>query len=135
MWLGSPTRKLPRTPSVFDRKTKWRFKEITEEERGDWQKNYSSLREHTDLVQKQFETEEEEGLMSRLTLREALQEYGDDLSIAATGAIEKKGRTDEVRVIFDGSHGVTLNPGIRVRDQVRYPTAADGRALLEECAE
>ena len=93
---------------MFDRKTKWRFQEITEEERGDWQKNYSSLREHSELVQKQFETEEEEGLMSRLTLREALQEYGDDLSIAATGAIEKKGRTDEVRVIFDGSHGVTL---------------------------
>ena len=40
-----------------------------------------------------------------------MDEYGDDLSIAATGAIEKKGRTDEVRVIFDGSHGVVLNPG------------------------
>ena len=38
-------------------------------------------------------------------------------------------------MIFDGSHGTALNPGIRVRDQVRYPTAADGRALLEEVAD
>ena len=74
-------------------------------------------------------------MMTRMSLREAMVEYGEDLTIAATGAIEKKGRTDEVRVIYDGSHGITLNPGIRVRDQVRYPTAADGKALLEECAE
>ena len=105
VWLGSPSRKLPRTPAVFDRKTKWRFQEIGEEDRGDWQHNYSSLDEHASLVQKQFEAEEAEGLMSRQTLREALEEYGAELMIAATGAIEKKGRTDEVRVIYDGSHG------------------------------
>ena len=58
-----------------------------------------------------------------------------DLTFAATGAIEKKGRTDEVRVIYDGSNGIWLNPGIRVRDQVRYPTCADGRCVLESCAE
>ena len=27
------------------------------------------------------------------------------------------------------------NPGIRVRDQVRYPIAQDGKAVLSECAE
>ena len=57
------------------------------------------------------------------------------MTLAATRAIEKKGRTDEVRVIYDGSNGIYLKPGIRVRDQVRFPTAADGRALLEELAE
>ena len=62
VWLGSPSRKLPRTPAVFDRKTKWKFQEITEEERGDWQRNYSSLREHAELVQKQFEAEEAAGV-------------------------------------------------------------------------
>ena len=114
---------------MFDRKTKWRFQELGEDERGDWQRNYPSLAEHAELVLKQFLAEESEGLMSRTTLREALKIYGADLMIAATGAIEKKGRTDEVRVIFDGSRGCLLNPGIRVRDQVRYPTASDGRAL------
>ena len=27
VWLGSPSRKLPRTPAVFDRKTCWKFQE------------------------------------------------------------------------------------------------------------
>ena len=62
--------------------------------------------------------------MCRMTVKEALLEFGDDLNIASTGAIAKKGRT-EVRVIFDGTHGNELNPGIRVRDQVRFPVAAD----------
>ena len=38
-------------------------------------------------------------------------------------------------MIFDGSNRISLNPGIRVRDQVRFPTAADGRAVMEECVE
>ena len=135
VWLGSPSRKLPRTPAVFDRKAKWKFQDSTEEGGGDWQRNYPSLEEHAVLVQSQFETEESEGLMKQVTLREALHEYGGDLTIAATGAIEKKGRTDEVRVIYDGSNGIPLNPGIKVRDQVRFPTSADGRAVMEECAE
>ena len=135
VWLGSPKRKLPRTPAVFDRKTKWRFPEPDEDERGDWQRNYSSIANHADLVKKQFEAEKSEGLMTTMRLGDAIAESGSDLMIAATGAIDKKGRSDEVRVIFDGSHGTALNPGIRVRDQVRYPTAADGRALLEEVAD
>ena len=31
VWLGAPKRKLPRTPAVFDRKTKWRFAEPTDD--------------------------------------------------------------------------------------------------------
>ena len=53
VWLGSPSRKLPRTPSVFDRKTKWKFHESTEEGGGEWQQNYSSLVDHASLVQAQ----------------------------------------------------------------------------------
>ena len=83
----------------------------------------------------QFEEEEREGLMKQDSLRDALADSGESFTIAATGAIEKKGRTDEVRVIFDGSNRIPLNPGFCVRDQVRFPTAADGRAVLEECAE
>ena len=44
--------------------------------------------------------------MCQTTLRAALAEYGTDLTLAATGAIEKKGKTDEVRVIYDGSNGI-----------------------------
>ena len=52
--------------------------------------------------------------------------------IAATGAIEKKGRTGEVRVIFDASNGVLINMMIRVRDQVKCPAAGDAKSVLRE---
>ena len=35
----------------------------------DWQKNYSSISEHAELVQKQLLEVEKEGLISRTTLR------------------------------------------------------------------
>ena len=72
--------------------------------------------------------------MGHCTPREAMLTYGDRLNIASTGAIAKKGRTDEVRVIYDGTHGLDLNIGIRVRDQVKFPTCADGKEVLSECS-
>ena len=74
------------------------------------------------MVQKQFEAEEKKGLMVETGVGKAPEEYGDDLEIASTAAIEKKDRTDEVRGIYDGSNGLDLNPGTRVRDQVRSPS-------------
>jgi hypothetical protein len=68
--------------------------------------------------------------MIETTVGEALKDCGDRLEIASTAAIEKKGRTDEVRVLYDGSNGLDLNPGIRVRDQVKYPTSADAKGWL-----
>ena len=40
-----------------------------------------------------------------------------------------------MRVIFDGTNGVFLNFGIKIRDQVRFPTAPDVKAVLSELAE
>lgn len=118
VWMGSPERKLARTLAVFDRKVKRRKLEATDELHGGWQRNYPSILEHADLVQKQFEAE-----------------YGPSLNIASTGAIAKKGRKDEVRVIYDGMHGLDLKPDIRVRDQVKFPTSGDGKELLAGCAD
>ena len=132
VWLGSQQRRLPRTPAVFDRKTKWKFAEPTELLHGEWQTNYSSLREHAATVNSQFEVEQSEGLMVRMTLDEAIARFGDALLITATGAIEKKGKAGEVRVIFDASHGVLVNLTIRVRDQVRCPASGDAKSVLRE---
>ena len=53
----------------------------------------------------------------------------------ATGAIEKKGRAGEVRVVFDASNGVIMNMPIRVlRDRVRCPAASVARIALREMA-
>ena len=95
------------------------------------------MKEHEAQVTKQFTAEVEEGLMATTTLGQALDEYGDELILAATGAIAKKGHgpDSEVRVIYDGTNGVYLNVGIRIRDQVRFPTAPDLMAVLAEPSE
>ena len=69
-----------------------------------------------------------------MTLGEALAKYGDTLSLAARGAIEKKGETDKVRVIFDASHGLLTNHTIKVRDKVRNPVSVDVKAVMAEMA-
>ena len=73
--------------------------------------------------------------MTRSSLREALRKYGDSLCLAGIEAIEKKGHTEEVRIIFDATHGVLMNHIVRVRDLVRNPTAADIEGFLEVMAD
>ena len=137
VWLGAPERKLPRTPALYERKSKWALGAGDPALHGEWRVNYSSLADHEQKVLAQYSAEIEEGLMQRTTLGKALAVYGDTLIIAATGAIAKKGQgpDGEVRVIFDGTRGIFLNHGIRIRDQVRFPTAADIKAVLAEMAE
>ena len=131
-WLGSMNRKLPRTPAVFDHKFKWRSMEPVDEMHQGCQTNHLSLDEHAYLVNKQFRQEAEEGRLIETTVEAVLEEYCDELNIASTGAIAKKGRTDEVLVMYDGSHGLDLRPGMCEREQVSFPTGADGKVALSE---
>ena len=133
VWIGEPGRKLPRTPAVFERKTKWALKPLDGSEGTEWRPNYTSAADHLQQVKTQFEKEVGKGFMEVMTLDQAIARFGERLTIAAIGAIEKKG-SDDVRVIYDGSHGVLTNYGIRVRDLVRNPTASDLKAWLGEQA-
>ena len=137
VWLGSPDRPLPRTPALYERKTRWPLKDDGETLHGDWKANYSSLRDHEEQVFRQYESEIAEGLMGRMSLGEALDEYGESLLLAATGAIAKKGNAPggEVRVIYDGTNGVFLNYGIKIRYQITFPTAPDINVLLSDLYE
>ena len=95
------------------------------------------MKEHEVQVLKQYDKEIEEGLMGKMSLGEALDRFGHDLTIAATGAIAKKGSAPggEIRVIYDATNGIFLNYGIRVRDQVKFPSAPDIKAVLAEMHE
>jgi hypothetical protein len=101
VWLGSPERPLPRTPALYNRKTKWTLKDDGQALHGDWRTNYSSLSEHESQVVKQYDAEIADGMMTKMSLGEALDRFGTDLILAATGAIAKKGSEPggEVRVI------------------------------------
>ena len=132
VYIGSKGRRLPRTPAVFERKTKWKLADLDPLAQPEWRGNYGSTADHVGQVKKQFEAEAEMGFMTCTTLRQAIATYGDLLFLAALGAIEKKGDGEEVRVIYDATHGVLTNFLVKVRDLVRNPTAADIRAVMGE---
>ena len=89
--MGSPERKLPRAPAIYERKVKWPVHDLSVCLHGQWKANYSSLCEHERQVLKQFAEEVKERMMVGLTLGEAIGTYGEDLLLAAAGAILKKG--------------------------------------------
>ena len=68
-------------------------------------------------------------MLKRVSLADARAEWGDKLAIAGLAAIAKG--EDSWRVIHDGTHGVKVNPYIRVRDQTRNPSVAEQRKVME----
>ena len=123
--------KLPRVPAVFEKKTTWRRYE--EEDRcgeSSWKENYKSASENAKGIRKQFEEEESLGMLVRVSRADAEAEWGDKLAIAGLAAIAKG--EDSWRVIHDGTHAVKVNPKIKVRDLVRYPSVAEQRRILED---
>ena len=91
--------------------------------------NYLSAKEHALEVQQQFLAEAEEEAMIEVPTAEALVSYGSKLSVASLGAIEKK--DGSYRVVHDGTHGVNVNARIKLRDQLRNPTAGDLCSVLK----
>ena len=84
-------RRLPRTPAVYPRKSRWAAHVGTEVEIAEWASNYSSARHNEDKVNETFEEQERQGMMLRTTCREAKEIYRDRLRIAALGAVGPEG--------------------------------------------
>ena len=78
------------------------------------------------------------GQAFKLTEREAREKYGDKLVVAALGAQVKSGSKEAgdltIRLLFDGTHGVPVNKGIRVMDQDKSPAAQYIKRFLSELA-
>jgi hypothetical protein len=134
-WDGvsvGPGTKMPRTPAVFERKTK--FRSYDESEFSADVANYKSAAgpAMAAVLEKQFLEESELGMMYRSTLSEAKDEWSD-LRISAQGAIEKS--DDSWRILHDATHGVNINNQTTIRDQLRMPSAADQRTVMQESAE
>ena len=126
--------KLPRTPAVFERKTRWRAYDEVSSPVLDMD-NYRSTVGLEDVLRAQFLEEQELGMMYPCTLEEAKKRWpGDRLRIAAQGALEKGDAS--WRVVHDGTHGVAVNHGIRPRDQLAVPSVGELRTLLSlACSE
>ena len=117
---------LPRTPAVYERKVKHRKYDETEEIL--WKKNYKTVDGKEVVLEKQFEEDEELGMMVKVPTAEAKAEYpGDRLRVAALGSLEKG--DGAFRVLHDGTHGVALNNEIIQRDQVHQPGLSEERVI------
>ena len=106
--------------------------------KGTWRNNYVSAEAHAYEVESVLVDQAERGQVEILTEADALKKYGERLTVASLGAVAKCVREDgstEVRIVHDGTHGITLNSAIKVRDQVAHPTALDVRRILQECAQ
>ena len=129
--------KLPRVPAVYTRKRKWRLKKQEDPEACLWyddaqgadNQNSASAKELAEAVKEQLEVSVVKGQALKFAEAEARQKYGDSLVVASLGAQVKNGAKETgeltVRLLFDGTHGVPVNAGIRVRDQNRSPAAPD----------
>ena len=78
---------LPRTPAIYDRKTRWRRHVGEEGDNQGWKANYRSAVEHRDEIEKTFLEQEAEKLMVPIKFKDAKRIYGNRLRVAALGGI------------------------------------------------
>ena len=121
--------RLPRTPAVFARKLRWAPHVGHELGSVEWAGNYRSASERPDFIRDNFASQVENKMMVKTTYRAAKSEYGERLRVASLGALEQ--HKGDFRVIHDGTHGVRVNPAIRVRDKEACPMAHDLVAALD----
>lgn len=119
---------IPRCPALYEEKVRWRkYEDMEETEAKD---NYKSAT--TEILEKAFEEEKKAGRMRVMNYGEA-QKLFKILKVAAQGAIEKA--DDTFRIIHDGTHDVAINPHIKIQDQLRCPSAGEGRTVMERSSE
>ena len=126
---------IPWISQVYDKKPK----DEKEEEFGRWEEkgegvdprsNYSSAVSHMKKVRDIVESEVEKGWIKRMSKKEAGEVFGDDLQLASLGAVPKDPNWEEVRVVHDGTHGISVNTEIRQPNRMPFPQFDDVEAAV-----
>ena len=137
-----PGNRMPRLPALFRPKKKWRlasqfdpldYLEGSTDSTTVWRRNYSTLQPLEQQVLDVMHDQATRGQVLVLSETEARLRY-PDLVIASLGAQrkEKPGGKITARVLFDGTHGLSVNSRTRIRDQDRAPIAADLKRTMRE---
>ena len=92
--------------------------------------NYGSATAHVAKVQAIIESEVEKGWIKRIAMTEAEKEFGRDLQLASLGAVPKDPSWEEVRVVHDATHGISVNSEIRQPNKMTFPQFDDVEAVL-----
>ncbi len=131
--VGVGTR-MPRTPAVFAKKTKWNLpqQERAADQLGTtvasvWRDNYETVKAHAELIHDQLEEHHRRGLALKLSPAEARSRFPNltVMSLGAVAKVQEPSQPSDLRLLMDGTHGVAVNTRIKQRDQDRCPTAAD----------
>ena len=98
-----------------------------------WRTNYPAVATLSAEVTEVLEDQAKRGQALKLTEHEVRSQY-PNLVIASLGANkkEKPGEIIPARVLHDGTNGISVNRRNRVRDQERFPTAADVKRVMRE---
>ena len=139
-----PGNRMPRLPALFRPKKKWRlasqfdpldYMEGSTDTTTVWRRNYSTLQPLEQQVLDVMHDQATRGQVIVLSETEARLRY-PNLVIASLGAQrkEKPGGKITARVLFDGTHGLSVNSRTRIRDQERAPIAADLKRTMREKA-
>ena len=139
-----PGVRLPRLPALYKAKKKWRLPEQSDPllhmeggETGEyaWRNNYPAVATLSAEVTEVLEDQAKRGQVLKLSEQEARSQF-PNLVVASLGANrkEKPGGIITARVLHDGTNGISVNRRIRVRDQERFPTAADVKRIMREKA-
>ena len=72
----------------------------------------------------------EKGWIVTMSMQEARSRFGDELQIAALGAVPKDQQWSDVRVVHDGTHGIQLNTRISQPNKMEFPQFDDLQAAL-----
>ena len=121
---------LPRTPSVFEEKTKWNLQWIDSAPSSMQCTNYQSATENMQDIKRQVHEELQRGTVVKMSKEEALRKFPGKLNVAALGAVPKEQGSSTVRIIHDATHKVEINNRIRVQDRLRFPIVDDLDGVL-----
>ena len=139
-----PGTRMPRLPALYRPKKKWRLASQVDpvdylEQATDpgevWRRNYSTLETFEQQVLEVMHDQASRGQFLVLSETKAKERF-PDLVTASLGAQrrEKPGVKITARVLFDGTHGLSVNSRTKLRDQGRAPIAADLMRAMREKA-
>ncbi len=94
-----------------------------------WEGNYSSATANSDVLRSKLAESRAQGKLIQLSVGEARRKYGDRLAVGAFGMVQEG--PEKWRLIWDGTHGIGVNPRIRQVDAIPHPMIGDMAAVLQ----
>ena len=130
---------IPRVREVYDDNPKLQEPGSVDpgwSEKEGFRENYTSAEDHIQKVEEHLEEDVEKGWLVKVSLEEARRMYpGEDLQLASLGAVPKDPDWEDIRVVHDGTHGISLNTSIKQPNRMAFPQFDDLEACLRSFRE